>query len=113
VELGRGGERAVIRLDPPMMGRIEIVIRHDGGSLQVHLTATHGEVLRQLQGIGETLRQDLVQRHFGDVSVAVFDASQDGGGRARRQRGDEAEREPGRALGDDATRTFALDSDRE
>lgn len=113
VEIGRGGERAVIRLDPPMMGRVEIVIRHDGGSLQVQLTATHGEVLRQLQGIGETLRQDLVQRHFGDVSVAVFDAAHEGSGRSRRDRADDAEREPGRALGDDAPGVFAFNTDEE
>ncbi|MDT3671898.1 MAG: flagellar hook-length control protein FliK [Aromatoleum sp.] len=113
VEIGRGGERAVIRLDPPMMGRVEIVIRHDGGSLHVQLTATHGEVLRQLQGIGETLRQDLVQRNFGDVSVAVFDATHDGGGRSRRDRGDDPEREPGRALSDDAPGVFAFNRDEE
>lgn len=113
VEIGRGGERAVIRLDPPMMGRVEIVIRHEGGSLQVQLTATHGEVLRQLQGIGETLRQDLAQRHPGDVSVAVFDAAHEGGGRSRRDRGDDAEREPGRALGDGAAGVFAFNTDEE
>lgn len=115
VEIGRSGERAVIRLDPPMMGSVEIVIRHEGGSLQVHLSASHGEVLRQLQSIGESLRQDLVHRQYADVSVLVSDGSHDGGGRQRRGQGGDEERGPGRALveagGDQSA--FLLGADQE
>jgi flagellar hook-length control protein FliK len=89
VQLARGSESAVIRLDPPSLGSIEIVVRHEAGSLQVHLNASNGEVLSQLQGIGEALRQDLMQRHQGSVSVQVSDdwndakerQAQTGGGR--------------------------------
>ena len=37
-----------VTLAPPKpveLGRIEIAIRHEAGALQVHMTATHGEVL--------------------------------------------------------------------
>ena len=98
----RGSDTAVIRLDPPMMGRIDIQIRHEAGALKVSISATHGEVLRQLQGIGESLRADLSQRQFGDVTVQVTDSAasrfaqgdSDGG---RRQSQSE-QQEPGRAL---------------
>lgn len=112
VDVERGFERAVIRLDPPAMGSVEIVIRHQGGALQVQLTATHGEVLRQLHGIGESLRDGLVQRNFGEVSVQVSDATQDGSGRQRRGQAREDDGAPGRALGDETRTAFALDAER-
>lgn len=103
----RGADGAVIRLEPPQMGRIEIAIRHEGGALTVNLSATHNEVLRQLQGIGESLRQDLQQRHQGEVSVQVADTTAargmpgeggDGRQRARQQ----PAQEPGQALAEAA-----------
>lgn len=97
VQISRGSERAVIRLDPPMMGSVEIVVRHEGGALQVHLSATHGEVLRQLQALGETLRQDPALRQFAEVGVQVSDGSRDGDGR-QRSRQDQTADAPGRAL---------------
>lgn len=117
VELGRTGERALIRLDPPMMGSIEIVIRHEGGNLHVHLTATHAEVLRQLQSIGENLRQDLINRQFSEVSVHVSDGSRDADGRQRQRPGADDEDGPGRALAEaeagQEPLAFMLTTDRE
>ncbi|KAF7599965.1 MAG: hypothetical protein CGU28_06605 [Candidatus Dactylopiibacterium carminicum] len=98
-------DQATIRLDPPSLGRIEIGIRHENGALTVQLSATHQEVLRQLQGIGEQLRQDLSVRHQGEVSVQVEESSASrslfgeasADGRQRQQQG--AQREaPGQAL---------------
>jgi len=110
VQVTRGVEHAVVRLDPPALGTVEIVIRHEGGHLQVHLRATHAEVTRQLQAIGETLRQDLVQRQHGEVSVQVWE--REGEGRQRpRQPWQEV---PGRALneaGDEPEGAFALASE--
>jgi flagellar hook-length control protein FliK len=110
VQLGRGSDQAVIRLDPPMLGSIEISIRHDAGSLQVQLSASNGDVLRQLHGIGDTLRQDLAQRQTGDVSVVVSDSSRDTNGGADSQRGRGRQRDaqtpddgPGRALAEAET----------
>ncbi|MBS0353884.1 MAG: flagellar hook-length control protein FliK [Proteobacteria bacterium] len=102
----RGIDSAVIRLEPPRMGSIEIAIRHQDGALQINLSATHNEVLRQLQDISDNLRHNLGQRHSGDVTVQVADASASrpgqgqGDGERQRQRQAQAEQNPGRALGD-------------
>lgn len=100
----RGIDSAVIRLEPPRMGSIEIAIRQQDGALQVNLSATHNEVLRQLQDISDSLRHSLGQRHAGDVSVQVADtvASRpgQGDGERQRQRQPQSEQAPGRGLGD-------------
>jgi flagellar hook-length control protein FliK len=100
VQLNRGSSQATVRLDPPMMGTIEIVIRHDAAGVQVHLSASHGDVLRQLHSIGNALSQDLVQRNHGEVTVHVSESSRDGEGRQRNHQGGSAERDsnPGHAL---------------
>jgi flagellar hook-length control protein FliK len=119
VQVSARSEQAVIRLDPPSLGRIEIVIRHEGGQLQVHLAASNGDVLQQLHTLTEGLRQDLVHRHHGEVAVTVSDLAREGGSQARREReGEEgSERRPGRGLGESASETgqesFAQAQDRE
>ncbi len=72
LQITQRSEHAVIRLDPPSMGTIEIVIQREAGNIQVHLRASNAEVARQLQGIGDSLRQDLIHRQNGDVSVHVL-----------------------------------------
>lgn len=100
----RGIDSAVIRLEPPRMGSIEIAIRHQDGALQVNLSATHNEVLRQLQDISDGLRHNLGQRHAGDVTVQVADAGSSrpgqGDGERQRQRQPQSGQNPGRALGE-------------
>ncbi len=107
LQVGKNAEQAVIRLEPPMLGRVEIAIRHSAGSLEVHITATHGEVLRQLQSVSEGLRNDLAQRQFSDVSVNIAPAPRaangapmfaGGEGRGRQQDGRQPEQGPGEAL---------------
>jgi len=99
VSVGKHSEQAVIRLDPPMLGSVEIILRHQGGALQVQLSASHDEVVRQLQQIGDSLRQDLTRNQYTDVSVQVFAGSRDGDGRQHAD-GRPDERQPGRALAD-------------
>jgi len=76
-------------------------------------------VLRQLNAIGDSVRQDLSQRNFTDVTVTVASASRgnagqnlaDGGGQGRQQQAREQEqRGPGRALseGETSSATFAM-----
>ena len=124
LQLGKNAEQAVIRLEPPMLGRVEISIRHAAGSLEVNITATHSEVLRQLNTVSENLRSDLAQRQYTDVSVNVSQATQRAqaaaGGQAgafgadtqgRRQQGQEQdERAPGAALAEanQSTTAFSL-----
>lgn len=108
-QIGRNSEHAVIRLDPPMLGRIDISIRHTAGMLQVNLSASNTEVLRQLQGIGENMRNDLAQRQYTEVAVNISatprspaaQAFAEGDARGQRQPGrQQDESEPGRALSD-------------
>ncbi|MGK5077161.1 flagellar hook-length control protein FliK [Janthinobacterium sp. HLX7-2] len=118
-QIGRNSEHAMIRLEPPMLGRIEISIRHTAGALQVNVTASNPEVLRQLQSIGENMRSDLAQRQYTEVAVNISatprspaaQAFAEGDARGQRQPGrqnDDAE--PGRALsdGNTAAATYAL-----
>jgi flagellar hook-length control protein FliK len=99
VQVGARSEQAVIRLDPPSLGRIEIVIRQEGGHLQVHLAASNGDVLRQLHTLTDGLRQDLVHRHHGEVAVTVSDLARDGGRGRDGEAADEGrDAAPGRAL---------------
>ena len=98
VQIAQRSEHAVIRLDPQAMGSVEIVLRHEAGALQVHLSASHPDVQRQLQGISDALRQDLSQRQYTDVSVNVAAQPGDADGRRRQGGQPQAEERPGRAL---------------
>ncbi|MYM83941.1 flagellar hook-length control protein FliK [Duganella sp. FT50W] len=116
VQLQRNNDHAVIRLEPPNMGAIEISIRHSAGTLQVNLSASNSEVVRQLNTISDGVRQDLSSRQFAEVSVSVSSArtqaqaqADQGQGRNGQQRGQDDARTPGRALSDDdSTATFAM-----
>lgn len=114
LQLTKNAEQAVIRLEPPMLGRVEISIRHSAGALEVNITATHSEVLRQLNTVGDNLRSDLAGRQYTDVSVNISQATPraqaaaqagsgagfgaDAQGRGRQQDQEQDERTPGAAL---------------
>ncbi|MFC3533452.1 flagellar hook-length control protein FliK [Vogesella facilis] len=99
VQAGNGIEQAVIRLDPPHLGSLEIAIRHEAGSLQVQLSAGNGELLRQLHAISDNLRQGLGNRQYGEVAVWVADSRQQQAGHGGQQRqGAPREQRPGQAL---------------
>lgn len=107
LQVGRGAEQAVIRLDPPNLGQVEIAIRHSAGTLEVTISASHREVVRQLQAVSENLRSDLAQRQFTDVAVNVTPTRAgaqsspqfaDGQGRGRQQDGGQEDKTPGQAL---------------
>jgi len=122
LQLSRNDERAVIRLEPPNMGSVEISVRQSGGALQVNIAASHSEVLRQLHTIGDAVRQDLSQRQLGEVAVTVTSSNArslaDGGQQQRQQEAQqqrEQQRQPGRALddGEAGATTFAMSGERE
>lgn len=73
VQASQGIEQARIRLEPPALGRIEIVLRQESGQLQVQLSASHHEVVRQLQAMGDGLRQELTHKQGTPVTVQVFE----------------------------------------
>ncbi|UTH73153.1 flagellar hook-length control protein FliK [Chromobacterium sp. IIBBL 290-4] len=91
-------DRATIRLDPPALGTLEIAIRHQAGALTVEFTASHGEVVRQLQNIGDALRQDLNSRQYTQVAVEVREGALPGQGQGGRQGREQQQSQPGRAL---------------
>ena len=95
-QIGRNSEHATIRLDPPMLGRIEISIRHTAGALQVNVTASNSEVLRQLQGIGENMRSDLAQRQYTDVAVNISATPRSPAAQAFAEGDARGQRQPGR-----------------
>lgn len=70
-------QNATIRLDPPELGSLEILLSHESGRLHVQLSAGNADVARLLQQSSDRLRQELVGQHFVQVSVQV---GADGGG---------------------------------
>lgn len=76
VQVGNRVEQAVIRLEPPDLGRVDIAIRYSAGSLQVALSATHSEVVRQLHSVSDNLRNDLAGRQYSEVTVSVSQVAQ-------------------------------------
>ncbi|MGC4075957.1 MAG: flagellar hook-length control protein FliK [Rubrivivax sp.] len=97
LQLGQGVEQATIRLDPPELGSIEIVVRREAGVVHVQLSASHPDVQRQLQQLGEPLRQELAQRQGAEASVEVARHGADADGRGAREQA-QREAEVGRAL---------------
>jgi flagellar hook-length control protein FliK len=121
LQLSRNVDQAVIRLDPPNLGRVEIAIRHIGRALEVNISATHSEVVRQLHTISDTIRSDLVQRQFTEVAVTVSATPRaaaggqqqfDQQGRPRQQDPAPDEADPGRALAEagNPSSTFSLNA---
>lgn len=123
LQLGRNIDQATIRLEPPMLGRIDIAIRHSGGNLEIHIAASNSDVLRQLNAVSDSLRSDLAGRQYSSVSVNVSDvprmqaSTQAGGqtpgqgqgdaqGRSRQEQ--EQARTPGRALHDETAAGASL-----
>ncbi|WP_434157848.1 flagellar hook-length control protein FliK [Stutzerimonas stutzeri] len=70
-------QSATIRLDPPELGSMEILLSHESGRLSVQLSAANADVARLLQQTSDRLRQELVGQHFVQVNVQV---GADGGG---------------------------------
>ncbi|MFT7772923.1 flagellar hook-length control protein FliK [Roseateles sp.] len=124
LQIAARSDQAVIRLEPPMLGRVEIAIRQQAGDLQVRIAASNEEVTRQIQQVSEPLRQSLVQRHVGEVSVQVV--AQSAAGREAEARGgaqqqaardgqqqerqeQQQQRRPGRGLDGGEAASFAAD----
>ncbi|WP_448678638.1 flagellar hook-length control protein FliK [Pseudomonas nicosulfuronedens] len=87
LQLNQRVQNATIRLDPPELGAMEILVRHEAGQLNVQISASSGDVVRLLQNTSERLRQELVGQNFLQVNVQVSSDSQSGQqGQQNRQR---------------------------
>ncbi|KVO87705.1 hypothetical protein WL21_04815 [Burkholderia ubonensis] len=117
LQLQQGVQQATIRLNALRGGAVTIELRHEAGAVDVRLSSPHVDVVRQLQAIGESLRQDLGARQFHDVTVHVSTRTPPDGGGASPQRDGRTGRDddagPGRGLGLDdgerAARGFGLE----
>lgn len=80
-------QNATIRLDPPELGSLEIYISHEGGRLQVQITASQADVARLIQHTSERLRQELSGPQFTQVNIQTSAEGQSGQQQSReRQR---------------------------
>ncbi|WMI97614.1 flagellar hook-length control protein FliK [Pseudomonas chlororaphis subsp. aurantiaca] len=76
VQVQQRFQQATIRLDPPELGSLEILISHESGRLSVHISAAQTDVARLLVNTSERLRQELVQHNALDVQVQISSNSQ-------------------------------------
>jgi len=71
-QLDNQQQMSTIRLDPPSMGKLEIVVHLDANqNLNVHIGASQADVMKTLQQFSDHLRQHLVQQNFMQVNVQV------------------------------------------
>ncbi|MEN3033217.1 flagellar hook-length control protein FliK [Chromobacterium amazonense] len=80
VQLQDGVRHAVIRLDPPHMGTLQILIKEHSGAPQVYLLASNEEVVKQLNMIADSIRDELSQRQNSEAQVFVRHATAQGSG---------------------------------
>ncbi|MDX1301083.1 flagellar hook-length control protein FliK [Photobacterium sp.] len=66
-------QEARIRLDPPDLGKLDLIIRVDGDRLNVQINAAHGAIRDALAQVSERLRLELQQQQFVHVDVNVGD----------------------------------------
>jgi flagellar hook-length control protein FliK len=78
LQLRQQVQSATIRLDPPELGSLEILLSHESGRLNVQISAAQGDVARLLQQTSERLRQELVGQNFLQVNVQVGSDAQSG-----------------------------------
>lgn len=69
-------QHATIRLDPPDMGRIDIVVQIEAGKIQVQINAGQSDVYRALTQVSHELRQALTEQHFVNVDVRLSNQNQ-------------------------------------
>ncbi|MEN0106907.1 MAG: flagellar hook-length control protein FliK, partial [Pseudomonas sp.] len=82
LQLQQKVQSATIRLDPPELGSMEILLSHESGRLTVQISAANSDVARLLNTTSDRLRQELVGQNFLQVNVQV---SADSGGQHSQQ----------------------------
>ena len=71
MQLGLGLNKALIRLDPPSLGSIELSVQLDGEKLQVQLHSSNAQ-LREAMGQGlEQLRASLQQKLGSELQIEL------------------------------------------
>ena len=75
-------QSATIRLDPPELGKLEILVSQESGRINIQINASQADTLRLLQQTSDRLRHELLTQHFVQVNVQV---GADGQGQRSRQ----------------------------
>jgi flagellar hook-length control protein FliK len=78
MQIQQKAQRATIRLDPPELGKLEIVVSQEAGRISIQINAGQADTLRLLQQTSDRLRQELLTQHFVQVNVQVGADSQSG-----------------------------------
>nr|WP_286010261.1 flagellar hook-length control protein FliK [Serpens gallinarum] len=78
MQIQQKAQRATIRLDPPELGKLEIVVSQEVGRITIQINAGQADTLRLLQQTSDRLRQELLTQHFVQVNVQVGADSQSG-----------------------------------
>lgn len=86
-------QEARIRLDPPDLGKLDLVVRVDGDRLNVQINANHSAVRDALVQVSDRLRAELAQQQFVHVDVNVGTGDQ-GRGEHTHTRQDEDNAQP-------------------
>jgi len=71
MQAGQKMQEARIRLDPPELGKLDLLVKVDGDRLQVQLNANHAQVREALIQVSERLRHELQLQQFVQVDVNV------------------------------------------
>lgn len=71
VQLGLGVNKAMIRLDPPSLGSIELAVQLDGEKLTVHLNSSNTQLKEAMQQGLEQLRASLQLRLGNDAQIEL------------------------------------------
>ncbi|PWI33172.1 flagellar hook-length control protein FliK [Vibrio albus] len=64
-------QEARIRLDPPELGKLDLLVKVDGDRLHVQINANHAQVREALVQVSERLRHELQLQQFVHVDVNV------------------------------------------
>ncbi len=67
---------ATIRLDPPDLGKIDLVVKFDNDKLHVQINASSQATRESIQMTSERLRAELVEQNFLHVDVSISDHTQ-------------------------------------
>ncbi|PJC86426.1 flagellar hook-length control protein FliK [Vibrio sp. HA2012] len=76
-------QEAHIRLDPPELGKLELLVRVDGDKLNIQINANHAQVREALLQVSERLRSELQLQQFVHVDVNI--GADTSGGSSSRQ----------------------------
>ena len=71
MQAGQKMQEAHIRLDPPDLGKLELLVKVDGDKLNVQINANHAQVREALVQVSERLRNELQTQQFVHVDVNV------------------------------------------